>query len=109
MTVSWAFVLRPVDGGRTRLLLRARNNVAPMRLAGLLESRSGWWMSMKAEECCAESAPGPSQVRCRADRGPGGRSAPGAPTTADYSGVHSLIQRLASRSCRTNGSADTSC
>jgi hypothetical protein len=33
---SWAFVLRPVDADRTRLLLRARNNVAPMRLAGLL-------------------------------------------------------------------------
>jgi hypothetical protein len=34
---SWAFVLRPVDAQRTRLLLRARNNVAPRRLAGLLD------------------------------------------------------------------------
>ena len=33
---SWAFVLRPVDAGRTGLLLRARTNVAPMRLAGPL-------------------------------------------------------------------------
>jgi hypothetical protein len=34
---SWAFVLRPVNAQRTRLLLRARNNVAPRRLAGLLD------------------------------------------------------------------------
>jgi hypothetical protein len=34
---SWAFVLRPVTADRTRLLLRARNNVAPPRLAGLLD------------------------------------------------------------------------
>jgi hypothetical protein len=34
---SWAFVLRPVDGQRMRLLLRARNNVAPLWLAGLLD------------------------------------------------------------------------
>lgn len=34
---SWAFVLRPVDAQRTRLLLRARNNVGPQRLAGLLD------------------------------------------------------------------------
>jgi hypothetical protein len=34
---SWAFVLRPVETDRTRLLLRARNNVAPLWLAGLLD------------------------------------------------------------------------
>ena len=34
---SWAFVLRPVAADRTRLLLRARNNVAPLWLAGLLD------------------------------------------------------------------------
>jgi hypothetical protein len=34
---SWAFVLRPVDAQRTRLLLRARNSVAPLWLAGLLD------------------------------------------------------------------------
>jgi hypothetical protein len=34
---SWAFVLRPVTADRTRPLLRARNNVAPLWLAGLLD------------------------------------------------------------------------
>ena len=34
---SWAFVLRPVTADRTRLSLRARNNVAPLWLAGLLD------------------------------------------------------------------------
>jgi hypothetical protein len=34
---SWAFLLCPVDANRTRLLLRACNNVVPSWLAGLLD------------------------------------------------------------------------
>jgi hypothetical protein len=42
---SWPFVLRPLDADRTRLLLRARNNVSPNGWPGCWMSRSAWWTS----------------------------------------------------------------
>jgi hypothetical protein len=42
---SWPFVLRPLDADRTRLMLRAHNNVSPNGWPGSWMSRSAWWTS----------------------------------------------------------------